>query len=297
MKKSLLKATILIYCISTVFFSSGIAMESSEDISGAYNFNVSATDLGVLCLSTSYPDIGIELADSRDNDNYTEDGSSKVEFLEGDNNYSGKITQDNMDSPKVLIVHTHATESYLPSSQSNFHSKDELNTVRDVGNYLEEALVNNGIGVVHDKTLHDYPSYNASYSRSRETVAKLLEKYPSIECVIDLHRDAVASSSPAKVISVMGKTCSKYSYVIGTSAPTYTKNKTFISNLNGIAKKKYQGFTGAVIERGYQYNQDMASKFLLIEIGFNQNRIEDSRNTAAILGEILAEGLKDENLR
>ena len=70
---------------------------------------------------------------------------------------------------------------------------------------LAAALEKQGIPVVHDKTLHDYPSYNSSYSRSYATTQELLQKYPSVKCVIDLHRDAIASESPAATVSVGGK--------------------------------------------------------------------------------------------
>ena len=73
------------------------------------------------------------------------------------------------------------------------------------GNVLAEVLEENGIAVVHDKTIHDNPSYDASYERSFETVKTLLKKYPSIECIIDLHRDATVAEIAGPVQSVKGK--------------------------------------------------------------------------------------------
>ena len=64
-----------------------------------------------------------------------------------------------------------------------------------------------------------------------------------------------------------------------------------MASLNKTAISKYKGFTGAVLERGYRYNQDLSSKYLLLEIGFNRNQIEDCRNTAEIFGNILADTL------
>ena len=146
--------------------------------------------------------------------------------------------------------------------------------------------------MVHDMTLHDYPSYNSSYSRSYATTQELLQKYPSVKCVIDLHRDAIASESPAATVSVGGKTCAKYSYVVSTGASTYQSTLTFVKSLNQLASSKYNGFTGNVIERSYKYNQDLSSKYLLLEIGYNRNQIEDCRNTAEIVGTVLGETLK-----
>ena len=91
------------------------------------------------------------------------DGSKKS----GDENIV--VTGD----PLVIIYHTHSTESYMPYSESNYHREEEEGTVRDVGNVLETELKKKGINVIHDRTLHDRPSYNESYSRSLETVQAL----------------------------------------------------------------------------------------------------------------------------
>lgn len=119
-----------------------------------------------------------------------------------------------------------------------------------------------------------------------------MEEYPSIVCVIDLHRDAIAAETAAATVSVNGKTCAKYSYVVGNLASTYKDNLAFINNLNKTASESYNGYTGKVLERGYRYNQDFTSKSLLLEIGYNRNQIEEARNSAEIFGKILADTLK-----
>lgn len=287
MKKILASSAVLIYIVSTVFFCGFGVSQTAESDSGEKTHDVSATDLGVMCINTSYPSMGIMLADSRDNEEPQEStGESEVQ---------SQPSEEPVvigDDPLVLIVHTHATESYLPQSSGNFHSKEEENTVRDVGNVLAEALEAQGIAVVHDKTLHDYPSYNSSYSRSYETTEKLLEKYPTVKCVIDLHRDAIASESPAATVSVGGKTCAKYSYVVSTGVATYQSNLAFVKSLNNLASSEYSGFTGNVIERSYKYNQELSSKYLLLEIGYNRNQIEDCRNTAQIVGTVIGKVLR-----
>ena len=194
--------------------------------------------------------------------------------------------------PAVLILHTHATETYLPSDEGNYHSKKKENSVRDVGEVLARSLEEEGISVVHDQTLHDNPSYSSSYSRSAETVKALLNQYPTIRCVIDLHRDATASDAPGATLSVGGKTCAKYMYVVSTAVPNYKANLKLISAMNDIASDKYSGFTGSVLERGYPYNQSLADRYLLVEFGNNRNDITDVRSTARIWGKILAQALK-----
>lgn len=278
-----------IYLLSTVFFC-------SSDEKGAADFGnlgMTASDFGVMCISTAYPNLNLELADSRDNENSLADGS-------GNNKNDADLLDEEEkpepvvfgDEPAVLIVHTHATESYLPASEGNYHTKKKENTVRDVGAVLAQALKDEGIASVHDQTLHDNPSYSQSYSRSYETIEKLLKEYPTIKCVIDLHRDAISSDSKASSVSVGGKPCARYSFVVSNTVPTYDSNLKFIRQLNRRASTDFNGFEGKILERGYRYNQDLSSHYMLLEIGYNRNDIDEARNTAKVFGKVLADTLK-----
>lgn len=231
-------------------------------------------------------------ADKSDSGTSEKDKSSKndIKIVANDTNDSEPRVFGK--DPVVLIVHTHATESYLPSSEGNYHKKGKLNTVRDAGEVLAKTLDEEGVPCVHDMTLHDETSYNQAYSRSYETIEALLKKYPSIECVIDLHRDAVPGEVTAATVSVSGKTCAKYSYVVSNAVETYDSNLAFIKKMNETAAADYSGFTGKITERGYRYNQNLSSKYMLLEIGYNRNDIEDVRNTAELFGKILTETLK-----
>jgi stage II sporulation protein P len=274
---------LIVYLGSTVFFYDGKNLD----------LEVNAADFGVMCISAAYPGLNLEL---ETNMKPEPENEQKAEIVTADIE-TEKKTQPEMvvsgsDEPQVLIVHTHATESYLPASEGNYHTKEAENSVRDVGNVLAETLKAEGIAAVHDQTLHDSPSYNQSYSRSYTTITEMLKKYPTIKCVIDLHRDAIASDSPAATVSVSGKTCARYSYVVSNAVPTYSDNLTFINAMNETASEEYSGFTGKILERGYRYNQDLSSKYMLLEIGYNRNRIEDARNTAEVFAKILADTLK-----
>ena len=278
-----------IYLLSTVFFCSS----NEEGAADFGNLGMTASDFGVMCISTAYPNLNLELADSRDNENSLADGSG--------NNKNGADLLDEEekpepvvfgDEPAVLIVHTHATESYLPASEGNYHTKKKENTVRDVGAVLAQALKDEGIASVHDQTLHDNPSYSQSYSRSYETIQSLLKKYPTVKCVIDLHRDAISSDSKASTVSVGGKQCARYSYVVSNAVPTYDSNLKFIRQLNRRASRDFNGFEGKILERGYRYNQDLSAHYMLLEIGYNRNDIDEARNTAKVFGKLLADTLK-----
>ena len=314
MRRGLAKLILGVYVLSTALsyailpkdeMGTGLAAAFAEKKS-----EINAENFGILCISTAYPGIeirpvglqkvaqGDEEADLRggqEGTSQTEEksGTAGIQLVANDSEEEAEPRVFGKD-PVVLILHTHATESYLPSSEGNYHRKGRLNTVRDAGDVLAETLNEAGVPCVHDSTLHDEKSYNQAYSRSYETTEALLKKYPSIECVIDLHRDAVPGEVTAATVSIGGKKCAKYSYVVSNAVDTYSANLAIIQKMNATAAKKYDGFTGKLLERGYRYNQNLSSKYMLLEIGYNRNDIEEVRNTAEYFGKILAETLKHE---
>lgn len=105
-----------------------------------------------------------------------------------------------IENKNVVLFHTHSCESYTSSEAysytptGNFRTTDLNFTVTRVGTELENQLKQYNFPVVHDKSYHDYPAYNGSYTRSLATVEKILQTTPS-DIVIDLHRDAIGSRS------------------------------------------------------------------------------------------------------
>ncbi|MBE6032473.1 MAG: hypothetical protein E7224_04695 [Clostridiales bacterium] len=196
--------------------------------------------------------------------------------------------------PLVLIYHTHATESYQPYEEGNFHIVSEEGTVRDAGNILAAALEAKGIPVLHDKTLHDNPSYNQSYSRSLDTLNGLLAKYPSITTVIDLHRDAAAYSgnNPRTFTAPDGTVAAQYSLVVGTGNDNLEQLLDFAARINGKAEEMYPGFARDIIRKDYKFNQYKKDQYILLELGNNQNTIEQVRASAAYFAEVMAAVLK-----
>ena len=122
----------------------------------------------------------------------------------------------------ILIFHTHTCESYTPTEQytyqstGNYRTTDLNYSVARVGDELEKYLVNYGYNVIHDKSYHDYPSYNGSYNRSLITVSKLLENNNNVDVVIDLHRDAIGDNTYAPKVQIGDDCCARIMFVIGT---------------------------------------------------------------------------------
>ena len=197
--------------------------------------------------------------------------------------------------PVVIIYHTHATESYEPVSEGNFHTLDVHGTVREVGDALTKELEAKGIQVIHDTTIHDSPSYNQSYTRSLETVQSLMSSNQAAKMVIiDLHRDAAGySGNVAKTTTVKKDSVAQYSLVIGSGNPNVEALRRFAGQVNATAEKMYPGFGGKIIEKPYKFNQYVSDYHLLLEVGNNENTIEQAKLTGKYFGDVLAKAIKD----
>lgn len=192
--------------------------------------------------------------------------------------------------PSVLIVHTHGSESYTPEKEGLYEESDpyrtennEYNVVK-VGSVLKGELEKYGISVLHDETLHDYPSYNGSYSRSLATVSEYLEKYPSIKIVIDLHRDAIAKADGTQYRSTaqIGEdTCSQVLLVMGTDAsglshPVWQENFKLALRMEYAMNVLYPGLAKPILLSQYRYNQHMTAGSMILEVGCTGNTVTES---------------------
>lgn len=213
------------------------------------------------------------------------------------------FTVEKNGEPQILIMHTHTTESYEPYERdfydSSFNSRttDERMNMVAVGNAIAEQLEAAGIGVIHDTTKHDYPSYNNSYDRSRETVSAILEEYPSIKIVLDIHRDAIERESGeriAPVAEIDGKKAAQVMIICGCDdgtmgMPNYMKNFRFAAMLQQQMESDHKGLTRPVLFDYRKYNQDMTTGSILIEVGGHANSIEQAVYSGELIGRSLAE--------
>lgn len=203
------------------------------------------------------------------------------------------------DAPTVLILHSHASESYentegyTPSGA--YRTTDNRYNMVSVGAYLAQCLREQGISVLHDTTVHDYPSYNAAYTLSRQTAADYLEKYPTIRLVLDIHRDAYADKSGNQVsstVTVEGQSTSRLMLVAGTNAygeshSEWQENLSFALKLQTVLERLYPGLCRPLALRSSAFNQDLSPGALLIEVG----TAGDSRQDALRAAKLLADGL------
>lgn len=199
----------------------------------------------------------------------------------------------NSSSPQVLIYHTHTTESYDCTARSTDLSK----SVCAVGDKIAVELQASGIGVLHDKTCHDYPAYDGSYDRSQATMLKDLKQYPGIQVTLDIHRDAMHRSDGTilKTTSVVaGKKAAQLMILAGCdddgslNFPNWEYNLRLALRLQNQLCTDYPGLARPLDFCARRYNEHMTKGSLLIEIGTDANTLEEAEYTGTLLGKTLA---------
>ena len=201
--------------------------------------------------------------------------------------------------PQVLIMHTHATESYeledlgwFDPEYTSRRTDTSLNMVA-VGAAIAEELSAAGIVTLQDATLHDYPSYNGSYERSNATVRSYLEQYPSIKVVLDVHRDAIETDGARvkAVAEVEGKTAAQVMIICGAdkngNLPNFKQNLAFAAKWESAMESRYPGLTRPVLFDYRYYNQDLTTGSLLIEMGSHGNTLEEAVYSGHLVGKAL----------
>ena len=200
--------------------------------------------------------------------------------------------------PAVLIVHTHATESYTPTqaylSSSDYRTLDNGYNMVAIGRQVAAVLEAGGIEVLHDKALHDHPSYTGAYQSSRESIQAYLEAYPSIRMVLDIHRDAAETAYGQLKTSatVDGAASSQLMMVVGTDAggldhPYWQKNMALAIQLTAYLEKQWPGLTKPISFRSQRFNQDLSPGAMLIEVGAAGDTQEEALLAAKILGQAI----------
>ena len=191
----------------------------------------------------------------------------------------------------MLIVHTHATESYAGIS-GNRTEDPNYNMLR-VGAEIANILEQNGIEVIHDTTLHDEPSYNNAYNFARQTIEARLEEYPSIRMVVDVHRDAFDLTETEQLSTyalVDGQDSAQLMLVMGTDAggrhhPNWQGNLAVAVKLQALLEEKYPGICRRMQLRTERFNQDLSPAGMLLEVGAAGDTLEQALVAARAFAE------------
>lgn len=213
----------------------------------------------------------------------------------------------NSKSPQVLIIHTHATESFFPSIVKNYpkswgeRDNDTSKNMIAVGKVITEKLNSAGINTVQSEVLHDKEAYTGSYDRSRETIKSYMKKYPSIKVVIDVHRDAINEEDGDKIrpiIDIKGKTAGQIMLVSGcesgpiTGYPNWRKNLRFSLGLQQKLEQTYPSLARPLFFAEKKYNQDLCPNSVLVEVGSQANLLSEAKYSAELFSNVLIKYLK-----
>ena len=209
--------------------------------------------------------------------------------------------------PTVLILHTHATESFerfdttVYDTRNYWRSRDNNSNVVSVGAVLAQTLENRGIHVIHNTTHHDFPSFNGSYARAAETITSYLERYPSIRIVLDIHRDAIERDNNVIVKPVANVHGMQAAQIMIISAadnghlgiPNYPQNLRFAAHFQDYMEGRNPGLTRPIFFTYRRYNMHLTPGSLLVEIGSNANTLEEAMYSAVLMGNALADLMED----
>lgn len=206
------------------------------------------------------------------------------------------------EEPKVLIYHTHSQEAFVDSVPG-----DPTTSIVGMGDYLSRLLNETyKIPTLHHEGVYDLVNgkldRSQAYQLAEPEIQKILAEHPSIEVVIDLHRDGVAEGTHL-VTEVNGKSTAQIMFFNGLSRTKANGNISYLPNpyiednlafslqLQLAANEKYPGFTRRIFLRGYRYNMHFKPRTLLIEAGAQTNTVEEMQNAMEVLADTLAQVL------
>lgn len=198
--------------------------------------------------------------------------------------------------PQILIYHTHSQETY-----ADYGPDQPEATVVGIGNYLTQLLEQKGYGVIHDTTVYDVIhgelDRNHAYNYALEGITGILQRNPSVEVVLDLHRDGVKEGLHM-VSEVNGKSTAPIMFFNGMSQtpegpieylqnPYKEENLAFSLQMQLDAAAYFPGLTRKIYLKGLRYNLHLRPRSALVEVGAQTNTYDEARNAMEPLAELV----------
>lgn len=211
------------------------------------------------------------------------------------------------NKPTVLIYHTHTTETYelldrdFYTNERNTRSNNSQENMVRVGEEICKVLEEKGYKTIHDKTVYD-ESVSGAYDRSRENISKILKDNPSIQIVLDVHRDSIYQKDNSKVKTVTEIDCRKAAQIMlitgcedgnVTDFPNWQKNLTFAVNLQEKLKNDNKTLVRPLMFCSRKYNMDLTPCALSVEIGTDANTLSEAVYSAGLFANSLSEFLEE----
>jgi len=208
------------------------------------------------------------------------------------------LSVEKSEEPQILIYHTHGSEGFADSRPGVAED-----TVVGVGAFLAEILQEKyGYKVLHDKTIFDIKNgadnRNYAYNDALGYMEELLKRYPSIEIVIDLHRDAgekrvaTVNGKPTAKVMLFNGLCRNANGELSYLPNRYLKdNLAFSFQMKVVGDEMYPGLMNRIFLKDYRYNMHLKERYLLVELGTEKNTVEEARNAMEPLADVLAQVL------
>ena len=209
------------------------------------------------------------------------------------------------EPPTVLILHTHGSESFEPDGDDwydnvdNYRTSDKnLNIIR-VGAEIAAVFEARGIRVIHHREIHDYPSFRGSYGRSLAAAEQYLAKYPEIQVIFDIHRDAIldaAGNYVKTMANIEGIQSAQVMLVVGTDHaglyhPNWRNNLQFALHLQASMVARYPGLARPLSLREERFNAHLTPGSVLVEIGACGNTLQEALIASRFFAEAAADVL------
>lgn len=211
------------------------------------------------------------------------------------------------DKPTVLIYHTHTTETYelldrnFYTNERNTRSENSAENMVRIGEEICKILEENGYKTIHDKTVYD-EQLSGAYDRSRENVSKILKDNPSIQIVLDIHRDSIYQKDGSKIKTVTeinGRKAAQVMLISGcedgnvTDFPNWQKNLTFALQLQEKLVNDNKTLMRPLMFCSRKYNMDLTPCALSVEFGTDGNTLSEAVYSAQLFANSLSEFLKE----
>lgn len=223
-------------------------------------------------------------------------------------NQKADLSIQDKSKPTILVYHSHTTESYTLLDVGYYTESFDLrsenndrNMVR-VGDELCDYLEKMGFGVIHDTAIHD-KDYNSAYDSSRKSVEAYLEKYPTIEITIDVHRDDITYENKTKVkptVTIDGKKAARMMIIAGAqygaikNYPDWEYNLRFDLAVQNKVSEMYDGLMRPILFSQRKYNMDETKNSFLLEVGTDANTLDEACYSARLFAMALGELLNEE---
>ena len=201
--------------------------------------------------------------------------------------------EEGSEGYQILIYHTHASESFVDSRPG-----EVMDTVRGPGEYLAELLRERGYTVYHDMTAYDRKdgkdNRNQAYTTARLQIEPFLKEHPEIQVVIDLHRDGGAKrmavidgKETAKIMLFNGLCRNSSGPIADLENPNLSGNLAFSLQLNLVGRVLYPDLMHRIYLKNYRYNQHYRERSILVELGTDQNTVEEAYNAMEFFVDVL----------